>query len=389
MANTVATTIKYKREVQKSLSNQLVALKVCGVEMSEGNAAINKAYLSEFAGETYTPGTDMTERALIVTADSISLNKARGTKVYIDDLEKAKTQYDFSPELVSSVTTDMAEYLDGDALSYYASAVDTIDDGDLGGTAGTGVSIASSNVLTVLSKAKTKISNNRGQQNNLKAILSPSVVEAFEIAGALRDTPTGDQFFTNGYMGRFLNAEVYMSNNLTWTGVWTPANNPSDTQTLTINGVTVTFVASLTGGDGEVLIGVATANTLDNLVSLLNDPLNTAGSSNYSAFSYADYVNVNNAVATDGTTYLGLELIGAGEISVATSDTADPWTLTNVHSIIMNGGAITGGMLKYPMVEMNRNEDRFGDNYKFMTAFGFGVWTNNAKSLIDVPVEIS
>lgn len=54
------------------------------------------------------------------------------------------------------------------------------------------------------------------------------------------------------------------------TGTLTTTGQPSDTETITLNGKVYTFQSSLTAGDGHVKIGVDTETTYDNLIAAVD-----------------------------------------------------------------------------------------------------------------------
>ena len=385
MANTIVNTNIYRRDVQESLHKDLVAEAVCNMEKIDGGNAIKKARINDFSSESFTPGTDLSVRDITVREDTITADQTRGLNLRISTIEQAGTAFDYTSEVVSAVSTDFNEWIDGYMFSQYDQAVDTLDDGDLGGTAGSAIDSTSSNIYQIGTRARQKVKNNRGKADSLCLVLSPTVIADLTVAQVLRDTQMGDNAMRNGLIGYLGGMMVYESNNLTATAVWTPVNNPSNDDTITISGQVWTFKTTLSGGSNEILIGVSAAATLDNAVAALNDPFNSASSSNYSAWSYESFAALPNVVATDGTTNMSVEIIGGGEVTFAASESADVWSSITVHNLLLNKGSITGAMLKYPFADFVKDQNQPGAQI-FQTAmkFGAGVYGNDNDSLIDI-----
>lgn len=137
----------------------------------------------------------------------------------------------------------------------------------------------------------------------------------------------GDKTGETGMVGTYGGLKIYKSNNTTVTARWTPADNPSDSATITIEGITFTFVDTIGTTAGNILQTTNTATTIDALVALINNGGVTSdvGVSNVS-LSTANQRTVQNWVAVDGGTYFEIRIKGGGnDITVASSEAADTW----------------------------------------------------------------
>jgi hypothetical protein len=392
MANSLTALNKemWDAELQEELEKKLVALKTCQTTIGDEGDTINKPYRSRHLGQAYSKGTDFSVQDLTVTNEQLSINKVECVPVYIDKVDEVQNSWDARNEYTPDFVQDLLRRIDGNILAEYDNADQDIDDGDIGGTSGNNITVASSNVHKVIGAAKRKL-RNKFVEGNLFMTVGPSFAEQLEILFGLKDTGKGDDVLQNGFMGFFFGMEIYVSTNLTYTATWTPANNPTNAGTITINGVTITFVSALSGGDGEVLIGGATANTIDNLVSLLNDPLNTASSANYAAFSVSDAALLDGMVATDGTTYLGIEHISGGEVTLATSDSNDPWSAQVLHALAGQKGATRLALQRTPQVGFNQEPKRLpgSGNLVVWDIYGFKTWQRNTEKLVDINIDAS
>jgi hypothetical protein len=116
--------------------------------------------------------------------------------------------------------------------------------------------------------------------------------------------------------------------------------------------------------------------------------LNAPGtsSSTYEAVSQDNQRLLEGVVATDGTTYLGLEVIGGGELTVSASETNDPWTVKTVHNLFGQIGATSIGLQATPSVGFNQEPKRLpgSGNLVAWDLYGFKTWLRNKDRLVDV-----
>lgn len=130
-------------------------------------------------------------------------------------------------------------------------------------------------------------------------------------SNAGRETVLGDERTKMGFgfSEKYAGFRVYEANNsLTWTGNINIATNPTANDTVVIDGVTFTFVASPSAA-GDVDIAGTAAGTVDNLVALINDPTTTtAGGVALSTANAAKFQTLGQTLisATDNTTSIAL-----------------------------------------------------------------------------------
>src|SRR5690606_7901940 len=119
--------------------------------------------------------------------------------------------------------------------------------------------------------------------------------------------------------------DIYLTNNLSWSGVLNLATNPTNGDTLTIDGVTVTFVSSIGSTAGSVLIAGTVDGTRANLAGLINNPSTTSAnqvavsSTRSNNYTLSDKEKFDRLVATNDDTADTLTIVGEGVsyISVA------------------------------------------------------------------------
>jgi len=316
---------------------------------------LNKPYIGDFAVQTYTKGTAMTAQTYSSTNEALSVDQVKAGFFYVDTIDQIQNIYSAIDEWTKEAAIRLGNNIDGAFLYEAINANDTIDDGDLGGTPGNGLVLATSNIVNFLGKINKKLDVQNVSRADRIGVISPQQFDVLWQYIAGKDTLLGDRTGENGQLGHFAGFELYMSNNLTGEATWLPANDPSNTQTITINGITFTFVSTIGTTAGNILISGTVAGTIDNLVALINagGVTSDSGVSNVS-LSAANQKTVSNWVAVDNTTSITVRAKGAGYMTVATSDAADVWTTTKQyqHSLFGDRRAIDLVIQKEPGVQM-------------------------------------
>lgn len=392
MANTLTALNKevWTRKMQEKLEKDLVAMAIANTDLrsllNDGDT-IHKPFRSNLRAQDYTKGTAVTIDDVTATDETLVVNTTKVVAFYVDDIDKIQNSYSTMAEFANDTQQDLNQIIDREVLAEYASADNDIDDGDIGGTAGNPAVITSSNVNQLFSAAGRKLTVANVGMASRFAVISPSVLEQVVLYTAGKDTSFGDEVLNNGFVGKRFGFEIYISNNLTNTATWTPVDNPTDTDTITIAGVTFTFVAAIGATAGNVLIGATTADTLDNLVALINDQTTT--SATQVALSYEDQVTLQGITATDGTTDMSIVYKGGGEVTYATSEVLDVWSAETIHCLFGKKGATDLVIQKQANIQVKQVEDKLGVNILAYTLFGIKTFDVGDAQLLDVKVDSS
>jgi hypothetical protein len=350
---------------------------------------VDRPYRSDISVENYTKGTALTAQDLTATSNTLTVNVVKGLLMYIDNVDKIQNKYSAVNAWADEAGQRLANIIDAYFLYEAVNAADTIDDGDIGGTAGNGITVTTSNIVNVFAKINRKLTQLNVPMADRFLALSPEFYDVLWQYIAGKESLLGDRTGENANIGRFGGLELYLTNNLTGTAVWTPADNPSNTATITINGVVFTFVSSIGSTAGNVLIGGTTAETIDNLVTLINAPGTTTATG--VAFTGANLRTVQNFVATDGTTYLHVAVRGGSYLTLATSEALDVWTAAKQlqHLIAGRKKCIDVVIQQEPKVEMAStvSAGKWGMNILPITLFGVKTFYQGAREMLDVQVR--
>lgn len=353
---------------------------------------VDRPYRANVVAETYTKGTALTAQDLTATSDQLTVNQFKGLLMYVDEVDKVQNKWSSAKLWAEEAAKRLGILIDARFFYEVYSAADSIDDGDLGGTAGNGFTVTTANIDNVFAKLNRKLDVNNVARKDRFLAMSPQFYDVLWQRISGKESLLGDKTAENGNVGRYAGVELFLTNNLTGSAQWVPANNPSNNDTITINGITLTFKTTIGTTAGNILIGSATADTIDNVVALINagGVTSDSGVSNVS-LSTANQRTVQNWVAVDGTTYLEVRAQGASYMTVSGSDSADVWTAARQIQHLMGGAKKSVDMViqKEPDVEMAStvSAGKRGMNILPLTIFGVKTFNQGTLELFDVQVR--
>lgn len=352
---------------------------------------VHRPYRSSLLVQSYTKGTAVSVQDVTATDESLSVGTTKIVPFYVDDLDQLQNKWDTVNSFADDAGRELEAFIDGDFLGEVVNATDTIDDGDIGGTAGTAITLSTANVLKVFAAASKKLTNQmKGGKMGMSdrfAVITPTVLQILTEYLAGKDTALADKVGENGKIGMFLGFELFLSVNTRYSATWTPADQPSDGDTLTINGVVFTFETGAIDAAGKVKSETDLATTLDNLVAAANAP--GTSSSKYSAVSAANQKLLQGLTMTDGTTYVSIVIEGGGEVTVAASAAADVWSATTAHLMFGKKKCVDLVIQKEPNVVFKDVQDKLGRNVLPWTLYGLKTFVEGAQMMVNVQLDAS
>ena len=262
--------------MQETFFKESTALGVANADLREQLSVgdvLHKPYGSYARVQSYTKGTDITVKDLSATDDSITVDTAKVASFYVDDLDKVQNKYDALKEHAVGAQRQLNNVLDQAVLAQYTNANTTLDDGDFGGTNGSGLVLTPSNVSDIFTAQGRVLNSTKRLGPNRFTMVGPRMLETIQNYVGARETGFGDTVSDNGLIGRRFGFDLILSNNLPWSATLTLSVQPTDGDTVIINGVTFTFKDALTGTAtlGEVYINGSAANANTNLAKAIND----------------------------------------------------------------------------------------------------------------------
>jgi len=400
MANTLSDGFKtvWAKEYQTVFHKLNVAKQISDLSykssLEKGNI-LKRIYRSDQSGklQSYTRGTAITINDVTDTAENLTVNAQYADGIYRDDFDVIQDNYDFASAYGRDIATYCSNQLDADILGDWDQATSTVDDGDLGGTSGNGISLTTSNVLKTLAAAKKKLKKQNVPAEGLFGVVSPEFEQVLIEYGAGKDTKMGDDMSIGGKVMKFYDFDLYVSNQLGTSAVLYMATDPTATDTVVINGITFTARTTIGSSAGSFLVGTSADASRAVLADFINDPGTT--SANQIALSAANQIKIRNCTATNDNTAdtLTLDYKGLGTLTVSETLTAaaDVWTPAKQkqHCVFGRKGAITTVVQKDPIPTVKEVPDKLGKNILVGILYGWKTYADGKKQLVNVALDSS
>lgn len=375
---------------------------------------VNRSYASDVQVNDMGADGSYSTQAITDTQESLTINKEKEASIYIKKLDELQAHLPLKQKYGRKLANALVNQIDGDVLvAMYLGAGTSLDDGSFGGTSGNGFTATASNIATVFTSAmqKLRLKNviyNKRFQGGVKlevpegmpsAAISPEILSYIELYLGGKDTLLGDKVSTNGYTGYFMGFETFNSNALPWTGTLAMATNPTDGDTIVINGVTITFKATLTTTTlaAEVHIASTVDITRANLVEFLNtagtDSEAEATDTGYSSVSVANRRLLKNMTWTNDNNANTATVVASGWGTVVVSETftdaTDTWTSTKqqLHILFALSKSCSLVVQKDPSMEENPVSGKIGRDYIAWTVYGIKVFVDQAPQIVQLSVN--
>lgn len=370
---------------------------------------VSRSYASDVQVNDMGADGSYSVQAIVDQAETLTVNKEKEASIYVKDLDLLQAHLPVKQKYGRKLANALISQIDGDVLlAAYQGAGTTLTDGDFGGTSGNGLTVTADNIATVFVTAMQKlrlknvIYNNRFRggmtlevpEGMPIAIISPEMLSYIELYLGGKDTLLGDQVSRNGYSGYFMGFNLFVSNSLPWTATLELPTIPTDTDTLVINGVTLTADADGAAvGAGHYSIQAAVDDAAASLVALINGT-GTAGVDNYIDVSAADRRLLKNITASydTGTNLLTLVSSGWGTVVVSETFTAAGNVFTTgkqqIHPIFALSKSVSLVVQKTPsLTERPSPQARIGNDYIAWTVYGTKVFVDQAPQIVALSVN--
>lgn len=222
MANTLSNYIRevWAPEVQRLATKSLVAESICDKIPVKDGDTIHKPYQSDPSVGTYTrnaTSSAVSTTDIATTDEYLALDTAKYASFYIDRLDEKQMFYNLNSKLKERSTYKLRDTIDSAILAEYANATSTVDGGDVsGGTDGQGVLLTTSNLLDTIEAAKAKLAGQDVENAGDWFVVCDEanyykVIEKLMATSGYRNQ---DEALRNGFMGRILDMDFFISRNL-------------------------------------------------------------------------------------------------------------------------------------------------------------------------------
>jgi len=343
---------------------------------------------------TVTRGSASTIDSVTDSSELLTINLEKEAAFHISDGE-AKQAGPLNPGQVigKQIGRKVALDLDGRCFAEVRNASFAFDNGDLttGTSSGTAITLSSTTVPQMTSRMSAKLRNKNNQEVMTNMVLVVDSYAASDVTQYLlgKNIDLAGNVFKNGYTGDVNNAQLYVSENLSGEATLLSTGTFSDNDTVTINGVVFTMKTTLGVTPGNVLIGAAATNSIQNLTALINAPtVTTAQGVALTSTSDLEIIGKVTATATSATV---MTIVGTGTGRLTLSEAATNWSwATNfLHCYYGKKGAIDLVVQDMKEVEMRPTADRRGTNVFSSYLAGIKTFADGAKKFLDVKILVA
>jgi len=373
---------------------------------------VHRSYPTSLVANTMGADGSYATQAVTDTDESLVINKNYETSFYVKELDEIQNSLPVRSQYAKRSMVALFNQIDGDVLGLYDQFTQTLDAGDMGGTASQGVTITNSNVKSLFFTAKRLLQkqnillDNGAKFTGFKseddknamavAVISPEVYQHLLEALDGKDTALGDKVAQAGHAGAFAGFNIFVSNALGWSASLAyDATTLTDADTVVINGVTLTAETGSIDAAGKFKAETDGVTCITNLGGLINDPLDAGADADFQAVSAANALLLRNIVATvsgGATGTMTLKATGWGHIVVSETLTpaADVWT-TNLqiqHCLFGLANSIDVVIQKEPTLRI-KDAPSAKVGYDFITwaAAGYKVFNEGKAQMIDAWVR--
>lgn len=402
----------------------------------EKGQVYHRTYDSDFVVENMGGDGGYNNQAWQDSDETITINFERDVSFYIKKLDKFQSQLDLQQRKARKAMNNLFLQLDADVFGFaFNGAGSFVDDGQIGGTPGDGITLSVGNVQSICAAAELNLRLNNvvvnptaaftgdfklDRQNDMPvAVISGQFYSILSQYLGGKTTELGDNVSINGYIGKYFGFNLYVSNNLAWTGQLNLAVNPTTGDTFTLlsgvvnkiggvpvnQAITFTLVTAATN-PGEITIGVSAAATAANVVAALNAPY--TASATYVPLVVSSLtttqqklLNLNLVASVVSTSDVFITATGQGNVPVSQSMTSGSnlWVsaqqkqhnlfgVTKSISVVIQYGPYLEILQSNPAQGSN-NSGRIGWDFVTWMAYGIKVFNDQAPCLVDVQVNSS
>ncbi len=331
MANTITAFNPsfWAANAQETFLKENTAMAFANVELRADLAmgdTVHMPYGSYPRVQTYTKGTDITVKDISATDESLNVATAKVASFYVDDIDRVQNKWDVAAQWASIAGRQLSNVIDQVVLNEYSNAGKTLTGTDIGEASGS-IVLTAANTANIFTAAGRTLNKFKRLSGNRFALVGPRMLEVIQNYVGGRETVFGESVSDNGKVASRFGFNLILSNNLPYSATMGISVQPSDTDTVTIDGVTFTFKTTLTPSAGEVLINGSAANANTNLAKAIND--NGTVNTDYGALSAENRQIIEEAGIVAVATSTATAITGYGDIVVSKSMTSasNVWSL--------------------------------------------------------------
>lgn len=195
------------------ISRKTVFSSIADVKMGFKGSSAQIPVLSSGTVGDYTPGIDMTVNNTSSSNITIALDQNKYINDYLDDVDEASAAQSALPQLLNTLTTNMATTVDQYALQTLWNKAGTTDATALGVTL-TPITVTEDNIDDYLTSIDRLLTEADAPEDGRYAVITPKMAQSLTLNNVYVAASTDEMARKRGYRGMYANLEIYVSNNL-------------------------------------------------------------------------------------------------------------------------------------------------------------------------------
>jgi hypothetical protein len=158
MANSISASLRenWSRDYQDMATKVNVYSNIANyrleADLKYGQQA-HRPYMSDVTVNTLGSEGSYTRQDITSADEYLTVNVEKEASFYIKDIDQWQSHYPTREKMAKRCGTKLTNWIDGDVLGEYDQATYSISDGDFGGTTGNGLTLTTSNIAQIFTKA--------------------------------------------------------------------------------------------------------------------------------------------------------------------------------------------------------------------------------------------
>ncbi len=385
MANNVTSfnQQKYTKLIQALLQEKLIAMDIANTtllsSMPDGNT-INFPRPAYLGVQSYVKYTAVTNSDITSSNETLVINETPMVAFAYDQIDLEENAWNVVGNTTENSAFLLKEYVDAKFHAQYSNFLNVYNNG-------TATALSSTNAVNTFLEAFALLANTGADAGNFVLVTDHfAKAKVGEQAVSSRYT-LGDESFARGYTGTSIAGfDYYVSNNLTCIGTFIVGATVSDGDTVTIGGVTFTFKTTLGTTAGNVLIGVSTTTSAQNLLAAINGA--AGAGTTYVELSATDRAKMRFVTASGASTTITITSNrGYRPVSKSMTSASNKFGQFVIYAYAMERGSVHLVLRDNVSMKVLDVPGTIAKQYLLWSRFGLKTFTQGAERGIQIPLE--
>lgn len=355
-----------------------------------------------------------------VTDETLTVNQVPASTFRIPASQKIQDHRPTQQKWATKAMNRIFWWLDAKILGdLQSNAASTIDAGDFGGTAGTPLTLSSSNASAVFTAARRKLRNqnviydeNKKYTGYVKldtiakypaCAIPAELEEQILLSVGFKPGDLGDKVLKAGYLDMLFGFNTFVSTSLPFTVKLAQTATPTNSDTIVIGATTLTFVTGTPTNAGEIKAETDAATSMTNLKNFLNAPYASISGKSVgltrSSLTQADAfifdMIASSAVTGTAPAAITMTILGHGLVTVTSTGAGMVLSNQAVHAIFGTSQSVALIMQRTPELAVSAGQiigngttgGILAQDFATWALVGWKVFLTHTKQLVDVVIS--